>query len=102
MKQHKNMAGVRLFVYKPDRSGYTTVYCNARTMNELLPLAGDNLKALSATARIASLRTKPREGMTWGDCVIAATRSMLKRAQADAERAAAELAAKNNAAWTGA
>lgn len=87
------------FVYKSDKSDYTTVHVSERMLTEYLVLAGGDRAALNALARVASVRARPRAGKSWGFCVREKLGQMLKSAHADAERAAAELAAANNAAW---
>lgn len=78
MKTHAGMNGLRLFVYKPGgRDGYTTVYVGKAALTELLPLVGNDVKALTAVARLASLRTRKLDDMAWGACVIRMMRRLL-------------------------
>lgn len=100
MKTHAGMKGLRLFVYKPGgRTGYTTVYASAKLLTELLPLVDNDVKALAAVARMASLRARKSEGMSWGSCVIRTMRRLLEK---EHEAALAAAAAENNAAWAAA
>lgn len=99
MKKHAGMKGVRLYVYKPDRKAFTTVYANDDTLADLLPYVDGDVKELSALARIASLRARARDDRPWGECVVGTLRSMLLRAAKEKAATEKAAAAANNAAW---
>lgn len=102
MKTHANMKGLRLFVYKPDRKGYTTIYVNWATLEELLPFVDGDTKALSAIARVASLRARPSDDQPWSVSVLKTLRKLLTRTAQERAEALAALEAQavaNNEAW---
>lgn len=114
-KSHAGMKGIRICVYKPDATGWTTVYASAAYLADVFAICGEDVGAVTHQARYASLSCVQKEGEAWSQTVLAGARKLLiadekklaaKRklanaaavAKTDAE-ALARLAAENNAAW---
>jgi hypothetical protein len=101
--QHRACDGVRLFVWKKDRSGYTTIVAYNAWLDRVLPLVGGDLAALSKIARALSQRVTQRLGANWTQTVLGATEQFItakhSAALAETERAEAQAAAENNSQW---
>lgn len=99
MRKHAGADGIRLMVWKPDRSDYTTVLAQYEYLTEVLPLVNGSYETLAAIARLVSQRLTKTPGKTWTWCVLSSTKRLLEskaHAQAMAE---AQLQAENNAQW---
>ena len=111
----KTSNGIRICVYKADRTKWTTVFSSNAYLAEVLAICGDDIAAVTHQARYASLTCVKRAGETWTQTVLSGTRRLLiaeakklaiKNQQAGAAaaiksetEALLELAAENNATW---
>lgn len=98
---------VRVSVLKPDckgpgprdRTDWTTIYITDQDCGELLALAGGSAETVAQAVRIAAQRLTKRPNRTWTETCVTGARTLLTKARAAAEDAAAKLAAENNRAW---
>lgn len=98
---------VRVSVLKHDRKGpgphdrddWTTIYITDQDSAELLTLAGGSAETVAKAVRIAAERLTKRQDRTWTETCVNGARTLLTKARAAAEDAAAKLAAENNKAW---
>ena len=111
----KTSNGIRICVYKADRTKWTTVFASNAYLAEVLAICGDDIAAVTHQARYASLTCVQKAGETWTQAVLDGARRLLvaeakklvaKRRQAGASAAIksetetlSELAAENNATW---
>lgn len=111
----KTANGIRICVYKSDKTKWTTVFANNAYLADVLEISGNDIRAVTHQARYASLTCAQRAGETWTQSVLNGTRRLLiaeakklalKRLQADATaaitsetEALSELAAENNSSW---
>lgn len=110
-----NSNGIRICVYKADRTKWTTVFASNAYLAEVLAICGNDIGAVTHQARYASLTCVRKAGETWTQTVLSGARRLLiaeakklavKRRQEDAASAVksetealSELAAENNARW---
>lgn len=111
----KTSNGIRICVYKADRTKWTTVFASNAYLADVLAICGNDIAAVTHQARYASLTCVQKDGETWTCAVLQGTRRLLiaeakklvaKRQQAGAAaaikseaEALSELAAENNSCW---
>ena len=111
----KTSNGIRICVYKADRTKWTTVFSSNAYLAEVLAICGDDIAAVTHQARYASLTCVQKAGETWTHAVLSGARRLLiaeakklaaKRLQEDAAvaiksetEALSELADENNSSW---
>ena len=114
-KPSSNSTGIRICVYKPNRTKWTTVFASNAYLAEMLAICGDDIRAVTHQARYASLTCVQKADETWTQTVLIGARRLLiaeakklavKRRQEDAASAVksetgalSELAAENNSRW---
>ena len=107
--------GIRICVYKSDRTKWTTVFASKAYLDKVLAICGNDIGAVTHQARYASLTCAQKAGETWTQTVLGGARRLLiteakklavKRRQKDAAsavksetKALSELAAENNSTW---
>jgi len=107
--------GIRICVYKADRTKWTTVFASNAYLAEVLVICGNDIGAVTHQARYASLTCVQKADETWTQTVLSGARRLLiaeakklavKRRQEDAASAVksetealSELAAENNSRW---
>ena len=111
----KSLNGIRICVYKSDRTKWTTVFASKAYVDKVLVICGNDMSAVTHQARYASLTCVQKAGETWTQTVLGGARRLLiteakklavKRRQAGAiaaikseTEALSEFAAENNSAW---
>lgn len=111
----KTSTGIRICVYKPNRTKWTTVFASKAYLEKALAICGNDIGAVTHQARYASLTCVQKAGETWTQTVLSGTRRLLiaeakklavKRRQAGAiaaikseTEALSEFAAENNSSW---
>lgn len=111
----KSLNGIRICVYKSDRTKWTTVFASKAYVDKVLVICGNDMSAVTHQARYASLTCVQKAGETWTHAVLGGARRLLvaeakklavKHQQAGAAvaikseaEALSELAAENNSAW---
>ena len=111
----KTSNGIRICVYKADRTKWTTVFASNAYLAEVLAICGDDIAAVTHQARYASLTCVQKAGETWTQAVLDGARRQLvaeakklvaKRRQESAAaaiksetEALSKLAAENNLSW---
>lgn len=111
----KTSNGIRICVYKADRTKWTTVFASNAYLADVLAIYGHDIAAVTHQARYASLTCVQKVGETWTHAVLSGARRLLvaeakklamKHQQAGASAAIkseaetlSELAAENNATW---
>lgn len=111
----KSLNGIRICVYKSDRTKWTTVFASKAYVDKVLVICGNDMSAVTHQARYASLTCVRKAGETWTHAVLGGARRLLvaeakklavKHQQAGAAvaikseaEALSELAAENNSAW---
>ena len=107
--------GIRICVYKSDRTKWTTVFASKAYLDKVLVICGNDMSAVTHQARYASLTCVQKAGETWTHAVLGGARRLLiteakklavKRRQAGAAvaiksetEALSKLAAENNSCW---
>ena len=115
LKPPSNSNGIRICVYKADRTKWTTVFASNAYLADVLAICGNDIRAVTHQARYASLTCVQKSGETWTQAVLGGTRRLLiaeakklaaKRLQEDAAvaiksetEALSELADENNSSW---
>ena len=111
----KTSNGIRICVYKADRTKWTTVFASNAYLAEVLAICGDDIATVTHQARYASLTCVQKAGETWTQAVLDGARRQLvaeakklvaKRRQESAAaaiksetEALSKLAAENNLSW---
>ena len=114
-KPSSNSNGIRICVYKSDRTKRTTVFASKAYLEKALALCGNDIGAVTHQARYASLTCVQKASETWTQTVLSGTRRLLiaeakklaiKNQQSGAAaaiksetEALSELAAENNSCW---
>lgn len=114
-KPSSNSNGIRICVYKSDRTKWTTVFASKAYLENALAICGDDIAAVTHQARYASLTCVQKAGETWTQAVLDGARRRLvaeakklvaKRRQESAAaaiksetEALSKLAAENNLSW---
>lgn len=107
--------GIRICVYKSDRTKWTTVFASKAYLDKVLAICGNDIGAVTHQARYASLTCVQKAGETWTHAVLGGARRLLvaeakklavRRRQAGSAtaiksetEALSELASENNSAW---
>lgn len=115
LNQPKASTGIRICVYKADRTRWTTVFASNVYLAEVLVICGNDIGAVTHQARYASLTCVQKAGETWTQSVLSGARRLLiaeakklavKHQQENAaavikseSEALSELAAENNSRW---
>lgn len=111
----KASTGIRICVYKADRTKWTTVFASNAYLADVLAICGNDIRAVTHQARYASLTCVQKGGDTWTQTVLDGARRLLiaeakklavKHRQAGAiaaikseTEALSELAAENSSTW---
>lgn len=111
----KSLNGIRICVYKSDRTKWTSVFASKAYLDKVLAICGNDIGAVTHQARYASLTCAQKAGETWTQTVLGGSRRLLiaeakkhavKRRHEDAASAVksetealSELAAENNSTW---
>lgn len=114
-KPSSNLNGIRICVYKSDRTKWTTVFASKAYLEKALAICGNDIGAVTHQARYASLTCVRKADETWTQTVLIGARRLLiaeakklaiKNQQAGAAaaiksetEALSELAAENNSCW---
>lgn len=114
-KLPKTSNGIRICVYKSDRTKWTTVFASKAYLDKVLVICGNDMSAVTHQARYASLTCVQKAGETWTHAVLGGARRLLvaeakklavRRRQAGSAtaiksetEALSELASENNSAW---
>ena len=114
-KPSSNSNGIRICVYKSDRTKWTTIFASKAYLEKALAICGNDIGAVTHQARYASLTCVQKAGETWTQTVLSGTRRLLiaeakklaiKNQQSGATaaiksetEALSELAAENNSCW---
>ena len=114
-KPSSNSNGIRICVYKSDRTKWTTIFASKAYLEKALAICGNDIGAVTHQARYASLTCVRKAGETWTQTVLSGTRRLLiaeakKLAMKNQQSGAAaaikseadtlsKLAAENNATW---
>ena len=114
-KLPKTSNGLRICVYKSNRTKWTTVFASNAYLVDVLAICGNDIRAVTHQARYASLTCVQKGGDTWTQTVLDGARRLLiaeakklvaKRRQESAAaaiksetEALSKLAAENNLSW---
>jgi hypothetical protein len=101
-KLHKGVNGIRVWVHKADKTGYTTISIADPMYSKLLRLAYEDTRILARFARQVSWQVQPRNGESWSARVQEALFNKLRgayRPELAAEKSAIRDALANNASW---
>lgn len=114
-KPSSNSNGIRICVYKSDRTKWTTVFASKAYLEKALAICGNDIGAVTHQARYASLTCVRKAGETWTQTVLSGARRLLiaeakklavKHRQESAAaaiksetEALSQLAAENNLSW---
>lgn len=114
-KPSSNSNGIRICVYKSDRTKWTTIFASKAYLEKALAICGNDIGAVTHQARYASLTCVQKAGETWTQSVLSGARRLLiaeakklavKHRQENAAaviksetEALSELADENNSSW---
>lgn len=69
--------GIRICVYKSDRTKWTTVFASKAYLDKVLVICGNDMSAVTHQARYASLTCVQKTGETWTHAVLGGARRLL-------------------------
>ena len=69
--------GIRICVYKADRTKWTTVFASKAYLDKVLAICGNDIGAVTHQARYASLTCVQKAGETWTHAVLGGARRLL-------------------------
>lgn len=78
-KKSEKFCGVRVFVYKKNRKGYTTISIPKHQFDSLLRLAHLDKRALNDCAREASWNLRHTMNTTWSAAIVSSMFTRLRR-----------------------
>jgi len=73
----KASTGIRICVYKADRTKWTTVFASKDYLAEVLAICGNDIRAVTHQARHGSLTCVQKAGETWTQTVLSGARQLL-------------------------
>ena len=73
----KSLNGIRICVYKADRTKWTTVFASKAYLDKVLTICGNDIGAITHQARYASLTCVQKAGETWTQTVLSGARRLL-------------------------
>lgn len=73
----KASTGIRICVYKADRTKWTTVFASNAYLADVLAICGNDIRAVTHQARYASLTCVQKGGDTWTQTVLDGARQLL-------------------------
>lgn len=109
MQYHKGVNGLRLWVHKPTRDGYTTISITEPLLSKLMRLAHNDTKMLARAAREVAWKHGVKPGEVWSEqqvwsAVISNAlynklRGSYRSQDAEAARTLKQQADENNSYW---
>ena len=100
-KLPKTSNGIRICVYKADRTKWTTVFASKAYLDKVLTICGNDIGAITHQARYASLTCVQKAGETWTQTVLSGARRLLiaeaKKLAVKRRQAGAAVAIKSEA-----
>ena len=97
----KTSNGIRICVYKSDRTKWTTVFASKAYLDKVLVICGNDMSAVTHQARYASLTCVQKADETWTQTVLGGARRLLiaeaKKLAVKRRQAGAAVAIKSEA-----